>query len=61
MYTLFLAVLQASNVKTTPNQADIIFPGGISDLFANASFSSSDASIVIPGALLLERANKGMH
>eukprot|EP00731_Ephydatia_muelleri_P004746 Em0002g922a len=51
-------VLEASKVQIAPNQADIKFPGGISDLFVNASFSSSDANIVIPGGLLFERANK---
>eukprot|EP00731_Ephydatia_muelleri_P028374 Em0020g18a len=50
-------VLQASKVQITPNQADIKFPDGNGDLFINATFSTSAASIIIPGALLLERGN----
>ena len=60
MYILLL-VLQASKVQITPNQADIKFPDGNGDLFTNATFSASDASIVIPGALLLERGKNGTN
>ena len=54
-------MLQASKVQITPNQADIKFPDGNGDLFINATFSASDASIIIPGALLLERGNNGIN
>ena len=54
-------MLQASKVQITPNQADIEFPDGNGDLFMNATFSASAASITIPGALLLERGNNGTN
>ena len=58
---ILLLVLQASKVQTTPNQADIKFPDGNGDLFINATFSTSDASIIIPGGLLLERRKNGIN
>ena len=54
-------MLQASRVQIASNQADMKFPDGNYDLFINATFSVSDASIIIPGALLLERGNNGTH
>ena len=58
---ILLLVLQASNVQITQNQADIEFPDGDSDLFMNATFSASNTSIIIPGALLLERGHNGTN
>ena len=54
-------MLQASKVQITPNQADIKFPDGNGDLFINVTFSAGDASIIIPGALLLERGKNGTY
>ncbi|KAL5499719.1 hypothetical protein EMCRGX_G011178 [Ephydatia muelleri] len=49
-------VLQASKVETKSNQGDLMFPDGTGTLFENASFLADGASLVIPGAFLLERA-----
>ena len=54
-------MLQASKVQITASQADIKFPDGNGDIFINATFSASAASISIPGALLLERGNNGTN
>ena len=54
-------MLQASKVQITANQADIKFPDGNGDLFINATFPASAASIIIPGAILLERGYYGTN
>ena len=58
-HILYNAVLQTSKVNITTNQPDIWFPGNNDVLFINATFSSSDASIFIPGAFILERGKNG--
>jgi hypothetical protein len=58
---LLLIVIQASKILITPTQADIRFPDSNDALFVNATFSASDASILIPGSLLLERGNNGIN
>ena len=54
-----LIVLQASKVKISTNQSDIWFPDSNDALFVNATISASAASILIPGALLMERGKNG--
>ena len=58
-HILYNTVLQPSKVNITTNQPDIWFPDSNDVLFINAMFSSSDASIFIPGALILERGKNG--
>ena len=55
-----LVVIQASKILIRKDQADIQFPDSNDDLFVNATFSAIDASIFIPGAVLLERATNGI-
>ena len=60
MTFLLLLVIQASNTPITTTQADIGFSDSNDAMFVNATFSASDASILIPGSLLLERGNNGI-
>ena len=59
MTSSILIVLQASKVKISTTQADILFPDSNDALFVNATFSASAASILIPGTLLVERGMNG--
>lgn len=58
MYMHVHVGLHASKMQVAKDQADIIFPNKNDTVFENATFSATDATVIIPGSLLLERGKE---